>query len=62
LKPDDTSALSRSKRFRQLEGKLAAGIWYEKEYNKVKKLGHIIREYDSVKDDILAAAELESSE
>jgi hypothetical protein len=62
LNPDDTSALSRSKRFRQLEGKLAAGIWYEKEYNKVKKLGHIIREYDSVKDDILAAAELESSE
>jgi hypothetical protein len=53
LTPHDDSVLARSKQFRRLEGKLAAGIWYEQEYQKVKKLGSVFSEYDAVKRELL---------
>jgi len=53
LPPKDDSILSRSKRFRRLEGKLAAGIWYEREYQKTKKLTPVFKEYDTVRKELL---------
>jgi hypothetical protein len=56
LSPADDSILSRSRRFRRLEAKLAAGIWYEREYQKTKRLSPVFNEYDTLKKQLLLKA------
>jgi hypothetical protein len=54
LRPEDTtSVLAKSKRFRQLEGRIAAGIWYERAYKKTKRLSKVFTEYDAIRKELL---------